>query len=504
MTGPPVLGVRVPRQLGTRRESYTASGPPGRQLAIVLQAYDDPLAQTCVGGICTLFAGAGTRLVGVETADRQLRPTPGRTDVADLIQTEMVSAGVLSVLNAGTPKVDVWGVDDTSLIPPSHEAMATISRARGDRDPLFAEVRTSLRAAQQRHYSEPVIAMRTARLTLYGDRAGVTDQARRLQAAAAATGRSLTGFPLVQRFAGMMQSEKRIKAGRAERQKKVFLTRVLGRVHGWYKKAGGNRINIDLKKAVPLLQFWLDETGQSADEFMQNLNPANAEPAFLACKQWYDSWLSASAMETESHEFIEQLMRMSLRLEIPYFELRDFRESVAQTRDLEQLKVGLDDELGEAMATVIDGLRRPEAEALRDLEDRLELIFLMLGLAVAPREAELRVGGTGALDDALADLERLSGRKLPPALAPVVARLGPAVNAANLFLEYSRRRSRHMVERTLELMAERSEDRAMLVVGGFHARAVTRALDDYPDVSWAVLMPSVDVAAAWQQHRRRF
>ena len=105
---------------------------------------------------------------------------------------------------------------------------------------------------------------------------------------------------------------------------------------------------------------------------------------------------------------------------------------------------------------------------------------------------------------AMAELERITGQRLSPGLADPVARLNQALEAAGRFLDYSRRRSRQMVERTMSLLEQRREDRALLVVGGFHSRAVTRALDDYPDVSWAVVMPAVDVKAAWQQHQERF
>lgn len=42
---------------------------------------------------------------------------PGRTDVADLIRTEMVSAGVLSLINGGAPGVvlEVGRVEDEQL-----------------------------------------------------------------------------------------------------------------------------------------------------------------------------------------------------------------------------------------------------------------------------------------------------------------------------------------------------------------------------------------------------
>jgi hypothetical protein len=501
-TGAQVFGVRIPSQVASRRESYQTSVPGGRQLAIVLQVFDDPVNQASIAALCRLFAAEGTRLIAVEAADRQLTRAAGHTDIPQLLRTEMVSAGVVSVLNAGDVPVTVWGVDDISLIPPSHDAMRIVSANRAARDAVFGEVRRLLRAGQDRVYTPEVASARRARLTLYGERVPVTEQVSRLLAAAGH--RPLTAYPLIGRFAEIMASEQRIRPARAERERKEFYTRVVGRIQGWYRPRGGNRITIDLAKATPVLQFWLDETGQSADALMRSLQSGNAEPVLLACKQWYDSWIASTALQEESHEAAEQLMRVALRLEVPYFELRDFRESVAQSRDLERLKAGLDDEIAEAMSEAADRLPHPDASALRDLEDRCELLFLMAQLAVAPREAELRVESAGALGDAMAELERITGQRLSPGLADPVARLNQALEAAGRFLDYSRRRSRQMVERTMSLLEQRREDRALLVVGGFHSRAVTRALDDYPDVSWAVVMPAVDVKAAWQQHQERF
>jgi hypothetical protein len=50
-----------------------------------------------------------------------------------------------------------------------------------------------------------------------------------------------------------------------------------------------------------------------------------------------------------------------------------------------------------------------------------------------------------------------------------------------------------MARRTLELMRERGEDRALLVAGGFHERAITRAFEDARRVSWSVLMATPDL-----------
>ncbi|HEV8600553.1 MAG TPA: hypothetical protein VGQ69_14430 [Gemmatimonadales bacterium] len=499
----PLLDVRIPDQLGRQIEGYQWTGFGGTQLAVVLQAFDDPLAQASLAGICDLYVGAGVRLLAVEAADGPIRRTPGKTDIAQLIGSETVSAGVLSLLNAGRP-VEVWGVDDVSLIPPSHHAMGQVSAARINRDRVFDEIRARLSAAQERLYPQELAGFRRARLGLYETRKPMLEQARLARAAAGRLGVELGGFPMVRRFLEIGDKENSQNAARAKAQQEEFVRRVLGKVNGWYKPAGGNRINIDLAKAAPVLAYWMEETGRSMEEFTTGFQQPNPEPLLLACKQWYDSWLSARALSGASHEFYELLMRLALRLEVPYFDLRDFRESVAQSRDVVALKVGLDDQLSELAEALVDAAH---ARSLGELEARFDLVHLMLQLAVPPKDAEARVAAITTVEDLLSELSALfrDAPLLRPAIpAAELCQVEQALEADKEFLRLSQLRSEHMVSRTLELIAERKEDRAVLAVGGFHARAISRAMDDYPQVSWAIIMPQVNVDAAWRQHRQRF
>ena len=499
----PLLGVRIPEPLGRQTDGYAAPGPAGRHLAVVLQAFDDVTAQTCLAGICGLYVQAGVRLIGVEAADGPVRPTPGRTDVADLIRTEMVSAGVLSLINGGPPGVTAWGVDDVSLIPASHRAMEQVSAARVDRDALFAGlIRPLLLKAQEKHYQPELASLRRARLDVYGGRKTVLEQARFAEAAGRRIGLDLTGWPLVLRFLEIAEKEKHLSPKRGAAQQQEFLSRVMGRVKGWYRSAGGNAVNIDLAKAAPVLEFWLRETGQSVDEFYAAVRVPNPEAVFAACKRWYDAWLLEDA---GTAAYFEKLMRLALYLGVPYFDLRDFREYTAQSRDSEALRVGLDDELSDLSNALIEAAG---AGALGELEDRLDLIFRMCQLAVGPKDAEANVSSVGTIEDAVHDLLALfmggQGRPERPPPPPELTGAEKALEAAKEFLRCSRMRSEHMVKRTMELMAQRNEDRAVLAVGGFHARAIARTLDDYPQLSWAIIMPQVDVESAWRQHRQRF
>jgi hypothetical protein len=499
----PLLGVQVPEALGRQTEGFAAPGPGGVQLAIVLQAFDDVKAQTCLAGICALYIRAGVRLLAVESADDRIAPRPGNVDIKQLIRTENVSAGVLSLVNAGLPSVEGWGVD-LSLIPPSYSAMHAVSGARAQRDQVFEQaIRPLLRRAQESLYPAELTAFRRARLDIYESRKAVLEQARLAQAAARKVGLDLSTYGLVLRFLDMGEKEKHQDQSRAQQQMEEFVRRVVERAHNWVKPAGGNRLTIDLEKAAPVLEFWLRETGQSVDDFYAAVKGPNPEPVFRACKQWYDAWFKSGATTERKHEFFENLMRLALYLEVPYFELRDFREYVAQLRDSEALRTGLDDEMSDLSSALVD---QAGATALGEVEDRFDLIHRMCGLAVNSRDAEARVRSIGTIAEAIELLESVAPaargtvRWTPQDLAPVEKSL----NAAKEFLQLSRERSAHMVKRTLELIEQRNEDRAVLAIGGFHARAVTRVMDDYPEVSWAILMPQVDVDSAWRQHRERF
>ena len=499
----PLLGVSVPDVLGRQLEGYAAAAPGGSHLAVLLQAFDDVRAQTCIAGLCDLYAGAGVRLVAVEAAEGPVQPSRGRTDIAQLIGSEQVSAGALSVLNGGRVTVDVWGVDDLTAVATSHQAMMRVSAARVAREAVFAQIRTMLLVAQKDRYTGALAELRRARLGVYGERASISHQALLVRDAARLSGLDLSGFPLVERFLTVSEKEKSVDAARAARQQEEFVRRVTGRVHGWYSVKGKNEIQIDLEKAAPVLAYWLEETGQTLEEFTGTLGRADREAAFLACKEWFDGWFSVTAAQGASHAFYEALMRLALRLGIQYFDLRDFRESVALARDAETLKSGLDDE----MMDVADALVNTDSGiALRDVEERLDVVYRMLSLAVPPRDAEARVAQITTLADIVAELASLPSareRVETPSAADVAA-LEPALESAREFLVLSRQRSEHMVARTLELIGDRREDRAILVVGGFHSRAVRRALEDYPDVSWSIIMPQVDVDAAWRAHRQLF
>lgn len=487
----PLLGVQIPEAFGRQTEGFAAPGPGGVQLAIVLQAFDDVKAQTCLAAICALYIRAGVRLLAVESADDRIAPEPGNIDVKQLIRTRNVSAGVLSVVNAGAPSVEAYGVDDLSLIPPSYQAMATVSGGRAARNQVFEKtIRPLLKTAQESKYPTALAQFRRARLDIYESRKPVLEQARLGLAAAKVTGLDLEPFRLVRRFLEMGEREKTLDQARAKAELEQFVTRVMERANITLRQKS---LQQDLERAGPVLEFWLRETGQSVDEFYAAIR-ASPAPVFAACQRWYQSWITSPEHAANPARLYENLIRLALYLEVPFFELRDFRQYVVHLRDSDSLRTGLDDEMSDLSSALVD---QAGASPFGELEQEFDLMYRMCQLAVGPKDAEARVRSVGTMAEAI---EQLGTRVDPAELAPVE----DSLRAAKDFLRLSRERSAHMVKRTLELIEQRNEDRAVLALGGFHARAVTRVMDDYPQVSWAILMPQVDVDSAWKQHKERF
>lgn len=494
------LEVALPAGVAVETESYGASGIPRAHLGIVLQVYDNPANQAAIAKLCALFAsGAGLRLIGAEAADQALTREPGNTDIGKLLQSKMVSAGVLSLFNGGRPEVDVHGVDDVSLIPPSHQAMMTVSAARDLRDRVYGQVRLLLTTAHIRHGKPHLAAARAGRYEVYGARQPLKTQARALEAAASESVVPLGSFPRVTRFLEMAALETRLDLTRVAAEQEQFLRRIMSLVGRWDELDTPE----GLQRLEPLIDYWLAETGQTASEFRKSLEGPNPAAPLIACRRWYSDWVRSLAANAQRPDFMEGLMRFALRTGLPYFELRAFRQHVASQRDAEQLKHGLDDEIEDLHRTIADA-QSGACRSVIDAEQRLDILYRLLQLAVPPGHAAVEAGAAGTVREAVEELAGLAEQPIGAGLTRDLDALDPPRRAALDFLDHSRRRSRHMVEQMLELLDSRHEDRALLVVGGFHAKAITTALEDYPDVSWAVFMPAVDVAAGWQAHRSRF
>jgi hypothetical protein len=493
----PLLDIQIPDAAASPGKHYLAADPSGPKLVMLLQAYDNVRSQENIRELCALLVReAGVGLIAVENADGRLTPDPSLKTVREIVPVREVSAGVLSLVNTGEVPVEAWGVDDMGAIQKSYAAMGTVQSLLGARDQVFAALRPWLRAGQQKLYPKALAKALAGELSMYAEKVPLAERAAALDEAASGLGADLKDFPALRRFIEIAGIEKTIDAARSRQQTAVFIERLTRRLHSWYQVAGKNQVNLDIEKAAPIMEYWIETTGQSAAELEQKFKSGGAEPVFLALKQWIDAWLLEKAMSPGAggpSGFHEEMMRLALRLDVPFFELMDFRKSVAIGRDVAALKVTLPDEISEASRSLAGRMPSPQAAAFWQGERELDLMFRAMGLAVPPGEAETADVSASRFFGVLKEMADLVGQAPPPGAASGLERLGPSVEAAGEFLRLSRGRSRRMVERALELMRDASADRIVLVVGGFHERAIARELEDRREVSWSVVVPSVEL-----------
>lgn len=491
----PLLSVSIPNEVASVRKHRQAGGA-AETIVVVQQAFDNVRCQENIFELCRLFARqAGVRLVAVEGADGKVA-SGGRKSVRDHVrESSAVSAGVLALQHSHPGLVDVWGVDDMELNRQSHVAMAAVRQNAPVRDRAFAQLRPLLLEAQRRCYEPDIATLRRATLTLYGERAEIGRQSDLVKAAAEHHSLNLGRFPFLRRLHELREQERKISSWRARLQALKLVLRVRKRMYGWFRRTGRNVITIDMEKAKPVLEYWMEMTGITPEELDAKVEQRGLESTLRELKQWLDQrFLGEShrhARDATHHVFFEEMMRLALRLGVGYFDLRHIRQAIALHRDSGALKVSLLDEVEVASREVVRIAGPAEAIELMELEDQLDLFWRALDLAVTPGDAETAAIAAGRLAPLLDALERLA--RMPVPRSAELRRVDELLGDAATFLRLSRQRSQHMAQRTLALMRERGDDRALLVTGGFHERAITRELEDRRRVSWSVLLPGLDL-----------
>jgi hypothetical protein len=494
----PLLGVSIPAETASAGKFHRA-GDAAEMVLLLQQVFDNVCAQQNLADVCRLCANqAGVRLVAVEGADHELLPMQPPKSIRHWIEmASPVSAGVLHLQASEPDLIDVWGVDEMDLNKQSQGAMIRVMQNSSIRDGAFALLRPLLVTAQQRIYGKDVGSLRMNMLSVYGVRAGIGKQIEMLETAAAQTGLDLRAFPLVRRFGEIQVKEKEINSGQVQSQTVQFMKRLQEKLFDWVKPVSRTHVDIDLQKAKPVMEYWMEMTGVTAEEMDQNVERRGLESTILECKQWLENSIIEEARrqgvqgQGTPHIFYEEMMRLALRLGVSFFDLRDFRELIAINRDMQAIKRGILDEVKVASRAVVEKLGSAAIEFLQ-LEERLDLFYRALRLEVPPGEAEAAEINADSFHKLLESLKTTAGVRLSE--TEDLRRMDQALADAANFLQLSKKRSRHMATRTLELMHERGDDRAILVAGGFHERAITRAFEDARGVSWSVLAPTPDLS----------
>ena len=508
----PTLGITVPDHIAGVLQTHAGSDT-GLNVIIVGQTYDNIQAQQYLAEVCRRAGDqAGVRTLGVEGTDAPI-PAPAspstaaparaadsldlRGDIKTLIaQGSQVSAGVLALQKTEPATFEVWGVDDMSRVRTSQGAMVRVMSNSATRDTAFRLIRVVLEQAQRKVYSPGLAALRSAAMPFAPERHSLSDRIAAIVREAGNLNVNLSAYPSIVEYDALRVWERKKNERRVAKQTAEFVRRVGRGVFGWFEHKGGNVININRRKLEPVLEYWWEKTGMTSAEYERLVAARGLEPALLELKRWLETWLAVQAKQASgegTHTFYEELMRLALRLEIPYFDLGDFRESVARQRHVGAMRRNLSDEMNAAVRELCVKSQPPRGAELWELEERLDWLFRALALEVPANEAEVAEMSLHRLTAIVETLARIAGIAVDAQTRSGVQRLEDVLRAASEFLQLSWERGAVMARKTVERMEELGEDRALLVAGGFHMRAITHALQRTPDVSWSVVAPSPDL-----------
>jgi hypothetical protein len=496
----PLLGVNIPDDIVFVGKHHRA-GEYGEKVILLQEVYDNEKAQERLIEICRLFANqANVRMLMVEGADSEVKPSPPGTSLRQLMMVTPVSAGVMFLLQQDEGLFEAWGVDDMELNVGSQGAMSHLMSGQRRREEAFDRIRELIRAAQGARYQKGIADMRTEVLRMFQEKLTLATRVGAIAREAKGVGLDLHTFPAVQGFLDFQELDRQVDTKRVATQREEFVTRLVTRLWGWFTFVEPNQLEVDMAAAAPIIDYWREATGRSREEFDGDVAARGWEPVLGELKQWIDTWLVTEAQRMggggsygQTAARYEEFMRLALRLGVDYFDLIDFRRQVAGTRDFEKFRDTLAEEMPAAARAVIDRLDDLEAIQLRVAEDQLDTIYRALCLEVPPLEAEMALVDPARLRSICEEVAALAGTEIQPALREALSTLDSDVEDAALFLDHSLRRGQHMARKTIELMREQGEDRALLVAGGFHERTITRELENEREVSWSVLAPKPEL-----------
>ncbi len=491
----PLFDVPVPCRVWGHHD---AGDPYGERLVYVQEAYDVLSGEQSILDACRLLVDqAGIRLLVVEGADRRVDPPPAGRSLAKQMAVGEQSAGVMALLAERPGSVEVWGVDELDLRRRSREFQTRLLASRPAVQRIADQLRDLLHAAQRRHYPPELARIRAALVLRSASSPPHTEVAKWMAGAATASGVHVDDYPSISRLHVAIRQEGAIDFAKVEDERLVFVERIVDKALGWFRMEGGGRVTVNLEQGLPLIVFWLEEIGLSQEEFGRQFE-ANPEQVLASCVEWYQSWLFRSVRKERgsgvpSSAFMDELMRFALRAEVPYFELVELRRYVSYLRLAEQIPVGsVDRELQACSFALMERAGSQSASQLFELEITMDVLVKALRVEVPAAEFKIADLEPEALGDLIGELAGLARTRVPRRLRRSVADIVPLLQLGKGFVECSRLRGEHMARRTIDLMVERGDDRAVLVAGGFHTLAITRTLELVTRCSWSVLMPTMD------------
>ena len=520
-----MFNINFSSDLGTVQHSHLSAASNAENLIVILQVFrnedsgiDATPVQENIFKISERYVNAaGVRLVCVEHAENQVPAPPPEMTFSDLVKSTSVSAAVRKLVGEYPNLVEAWGVDDLGLIDRSYKAMHALKDSTTRQSRFFPRLCNYLYAAQSRYYTPMLAELRRGTIGMYREETLAVDfpltvRASLMNRIAEAVGLDLEQFPVYSTFSTSASMEHSIDFERAKAQREKFISRVGTKALSWIDSVEGGHTEIDQEMTALVIRSWMTSTKLSPSELEHNLKLRGLENVLKEAADWLQSWLLESAIQIRltgrglanqsEIDYYNRLAQLEPRERSTTMQLRDFHRYMDYRQIVEKgiTPISLISELRECEKALIEKFDQPAVTRLSRIEDLLNHMYFSLQLEQTPLEAEVIDISPGRLQEVVQDLFDLLGEtRIPKEIREDLKFLDQLLSAAVDFPRLSRSRGQIMIRRTLDILRDRREDRALLVVGGFHQRAVIRELERNRRVSWQVIVPKIDFDAVKQK-----
>ena len=301
----------------------------------------------------------------------------------------------------------------------------------------------------------------------------------------------MRSYPLLALYQKLLKAQQACNPQQATAQQAQFVQRLALKIANLTQGGG-----LEAEDASLIIEFWGDEKGISIPELQNMVNTRGPEALLGEAFEFLIMWIAergqaAQSGRADAATVIEDMLRVALRLRVPFFDLQEFRKSVVQRREAQSiLGTALNSQLEECCHAVTGMVVTPQAAWLREVELRLELIYRAMRLELMSTDAETAELGRGVLRPLLETARQIAELPASTVEALAIERLDDVVEAAHQFYVGSQHRSQTMARLTLQHMRQRGADRAILVAGGFHERGITRLFEEDRRTSWSVITPT--------------
>lgn len=497
----PLTKITIPDENARLRESR-GLGSAERQIIILNEVYDNAPCQENLALVASRFIEqGGFRLITVEGDEKQLKKEEHehlqKSKVRDIVASgTYVSAGVRHLLATSDLEFEVWGVDSLALNNVQTAAMTELLAMAKSREEVFGRFRQQLEKIRRKSYTPEMRKLGQILFPFYQTQTQLWEQVTFLQQLGQQAGLEMEAYAAISGFIEVLNLEKGLDEQLISKQREELVSLLVERALGWWTFTPPNLVSFDMKKAEPVIAFWVKKTGRTEEGLEDEIGTRGIEAVFLECKEWIEKWLIGSALDVRmgrrsGHDLYEDWLLFALRLDIDVFRFRELREYVYMLRKTATIMTdNVDEEIKGCAERLLDSLCvNPQQQKLAEIERKIDFLYRAYRLELSQAHLEQ----FDVTDNSLLSLQRELGDIIekPQLDLGVTEQLETARDKVFDFYKLSRERGLTMLEKTLELMRGKDKDRAILVCGGFHKQTITAHLKArHADIAWSVIDPT--------------